>query len=77
LLEIFVPEPSRQISEQDGNAAGNLLTEEEEKALALSLQASPGESQAIVNPLAFDTASGAFLVFAGGRGEASDEERRR
>jgi hypothetical protein len=73
LTEIFVPEPSTQVAAQGGSATG---TTSEGEALAAGSAAGTTSGSA-ANPLAFDTATGTFLVFAGGRGDALEEERRR
>lgn len=78
LPEIFVPEPSTQITAQGEGGTGTTLTEAEQQALAAALAGGgTTATSGALNPLAFDTATGAFLVFAGGRGDALDEERRR
>lgn len=80
LTEIFVPEPSTQVAGQGESPSGTSLSEDEQLALAASLLVAgvgTDSSADILNPLAFDTATGAFLVFAGGRGDAFEEEERR
>lgn len=69
LPEVFVNEPPTV-------SMTSSLTGNEEQALPAALE-SRKASEATSNPLAFDTATGTFLVFAGGRGDGSEDERRR
>lgn len=75
LAEVFV-DPSNQVdSETEDNPA--VIDEEQLKAATQLLKGTASRSPGI-NPLAFDTATGSFLVFPGGRGVTlEDEERRR
>lgn len=71
LPEIFVPEPVVDVAtliEMEPTASGSVSSDSPQQGLP---------TQASVNPLAFDTTTGAFLVFPGGRGDMQEEERRR
>lgn len=82
LPEIFVAEPVLAVTEPDVNREGAESDAGTDLALAGSTGAgsSSGSGPLFVpgslNPLAFNTSTGAFLVFGGGRGESAEEEDR-
>jgi hypothetical protein len=72
LGEIFVPEPEIQVA-----ALIEMAPTGSGPGLDGADSSGPASIAPSLNPLSFDTATGAFLVFAGGRGDALEEERRR